>query len=303
MIVQETVPTPAGRTPATCFEYQRAESWAEAVELLGLWEDEAKILAGGQSLVPMLNLRLAFPVALIDVNQVPAADPRVEGNHVVIDANTRHQVLTRSDTVRAHAPLLAHAVQFVGNVRVRNRGTFGGSLAHADPTAEIAAITLAMGGEIVVQGPAGERTIAAEDFFVTYLTTAMAPNEVVTGARLPVAGDARWGFHEVVRRYSDFATVSVSVLARPDATGGPPQLRVVLGGVADRPVLVDQDLLEPVLSDPGDPARARESAEAIAESLDPDTDLHATADYRRRLVAVHTRRLLEHVFTEEGGAA
>ncbi|MGY4648226.1 FAD binding domain-containing protein [Mycobacterium sp. URHB0021] len=301
MTVQETV-SPADRTPATCFEYQRAESWADAVELLGLWDGEAKILAGGQSLVPMLNLRLAFPAALIDVNPVAAAEPRVEGDHLVIDANTRHRVLAGSEAVRTHAPLLAHAVQFVGNVRVRNRGTFGGSLAHADPTAEIAAITLATGGEIVVQGPAGERTIAAEDFFITYLTTAMEPDEVVTGARFPVAGDARWGFHEVVRRYSDFATVSVSVLARPDPTGGPPQLRVVLGGVADRPILVEQNLLEPVLGDPGNPDRARESAEAIAASLDPDTDLHATADYRRRLVSVHTRRLLEHVLTE-GGAA
>jgi CO/xanthine dehydrogenase FAD-binding subunit len=303
MTVQERVPAPAGRTPATCFEYQRAESWADAVELLGLWEGEAKILAGGQSLIPMLNLRLAFPAALIDVNPVPAADPRVEGDHLVIDANTRHRALTTSDAVRTHAPLLAHAVAFVGNVRVRNRGTFGGSLAHADPTAEIAAITLAMGGEIVVQGPAGARTIAAEDFFVTYLTTAMQPDEVVTGARLPVAGNARWGFHEVVRRFSDFATVSVSVLARPAVSGAPPRLRVVLGGVADRPVLVDQHLLEPVLSDPGNPARARESAEAIAASLDPETDLHATAGYRRRLVAVHTRRLLEQVLSEEGAAA
>jgi carbon-monoxide dehydrogenase medium subunit len=188
-------------------------------------------------------------------------------------------------------------------VRVRNRGTFGGSLAHADPTAEIASITLATGGEIVVLGPAGERTIAADDFFITYLTTAMEPSEVVTGARLPLAGDARWGFHEVVRRYSDFATVSVSVLARPAASGGPPQVRVVLGGVADRPVLVDHQLLEPALSGPGHPDRARESAEAIAASLDPDTDLHATADYRRRLVAVHTRRLLERVLGAEGGEA
>jgi CO/xanthine dehydrogenase FAD-binding subunit len=302
MTVHQTVPTPAGHTPATCFEYQRAESWADAVELLELWDGEAKILAGGQSLIPMLNLRLAFPGALIDVNPISAADPRVEGDHLVIDANTRHRVLTTSDAVRTHAPLLAHAVQFVGNVRVRNRGTFGGSLAHADPTAEIAAITLAMGGEIVVLGPAGERKIAADNFFVTYLTTATEPNEVVTGARLPVATDGRWGFHEVVRRYSDFATVSVSVLARPGAPGGPPHLRVVLGGVADRPVLVDQQLLEPALSDPGDPHGSRESAEAIAASLNPDTDLHATADYRRRLIAVHTRRLLEQVLAEEGGA-
>src|SRR3954453_19070690 len=224
MTVGHTMPASTGRTPATCFEYQRAESWADAGELLELWAGEAKIIAGGQSLVPMLNLRLAFPVALIDVNPVPAADPRVEGNHLVIDANTRHRVLTTSDAVRTHAPLLAHAVQFVGNVRVRNRGTFGGSLAHADPTAEIAATTLAMGGEVVALGPQGERTIPVDDFFITYLTTAIEPDEVVVGARIPVADDARWGFHEVVRRYSDFATVSVSVLARPDATGGPPQL-------------------------------------------------------------------------------
>lgn len=297
MTIQEVVPTPAGRTPATCFEYQRAESWSDAVELLGLWDGEAKILAGGQSLIPMLNLRLAFPAALIDVNPIPAQEPRVERGHLVIDANTRHRVLRTSEAVRTHAPLLAHAVQFVGNVRVRNRGTFGGTLSHADPTAEIAAITLATGGEILLLGPAGERSVSVDDFFVTYLTTATEPDEVVTGARLPVAGEARWAFHEVVRRYSDFATVSVSVLARQAEKAG---LRVVLGGVADRPIVVDQELLEPVLDDPGNPDRARESADAIAASLDPDTDLHATADYRRRLVAVHARRLLTQVFSEEG---
>jgi CO/xanthine dehydrogenase FAD-binding subunit len=303
MTVQETTTPPEGRTAATCFEYQRAESWADAVELLDLWNGEAKILAGGQSLIPMLNLRLAFPAALVDVNPIPAMDPRVEGDHLVIDANTRHRVLRTSEVVRTHAPLLAHAVQFVGNVRVRNRGTFGGTLSHADPTAEIAAITLATGGEIHVLGPDGERSVPVDDFFVTYLTTAVEPNEVVIGARLPVAGDARWGFHEVVRRYSDFATVSVSVLARPAANGGPPRLRVVLGGVADRPIVVAEELLEPALDDPGNPDRARESADAIAAALDPDTDLHATADYRRRLVAVHTRRLLAQVLSEGGGAA
>jgi CO/xanthine dehydrogenase FAD-binding subunit len=302
MTVQETVPTPAGRTPATCFEYQRAESWADAVELLELWDGDAKILAGGQSLIPMLNLRLAAPGALIDVNPIPAADPRVDGEHILIEANTRHRVLTTSEVVRTHAALLAHAVQFVGNVRVRNRGTFGGTLAHADPTGEIAAVTMAMGGEIVVQGPAGTRTILADDFFITYLTTAIEPNEVIVGGRIPIGGGGRWGFHEVVRRYSDFATVSVTVMARP-TTSNAPELRVVLGGVADRPLLVNQDLLAPALSDPGNPDRARESAEAIAASLEPDTDLHGTADYRRRLVAVHTRRILEQVLVDEGGTA
>jgi CO/xanthine dehydrogenase FAD-binding subunit len=298
MTVGEAVSTATGRTPASCFEYQRAESWADAVELLGLWDGEAKILAGGQSLVPMLNLRLAFPGALIDVNPVPAADPRAEEGHLVIDANTRHQVLTTSDAVRTHAPLLAHAARFVGNVRVRNRGTFGGTLSHADPTAEIGAVVLALGGEVHVVGPQGPRTVAADDFFVTYLTTDLGPEDVVTGARLPVAGDARWGFHEVVRRYSDFATVSVSVVARPSGADGRPDVRVVLGGVADRPILVERELLEPALDAPGDPDRARESAGAIAASLEPDTDLHGSADYRRRMVAVHTRRLLEQVLGE-----
>ncbi|GAB5897170.1 xanthine dehydrogenase family protein subunit M [Mycolicibacterium mageritense] len=296
MTVQET--TQAGRTAASCFEYQRAESWSDAIELLELWDDEAKILAGGQSLIPMLNLRLAAPGALIDVNPIPAAAPRLDGDHIVIDANTRHRVLTTSDVVRTHAPLLSHAVRFVGNVRVRNRGTFGGTLAHADPTGEIAAVTIAMGGEIIVQGPRGTRTVPADEFFITYLTTAMEPNEVIVGGRIPVGANGRWGFHEVVRRYSDFATVSVTVMARA-AT----DVRVVLGGVAVRPLLVDPEYLAPALSDPGNPDRARESADAIAASLDPDTDLHATADYRRRLVAVHTRRLLEQVLAEEGRTA
>ncbi|MGV0592585.1 FAD binding domain-containing protein [Mycolicibacterium porcinum] len=298
MTVQETVPTPAGRAAATCFEYQRAESWSDAVELLGLWDGEAKILAGGQSLIPMLNLRLAAPAALIDINPIAAGHPRVEDGHLIIDANTRHRVLTTSEVVTTHAPLLAHAVQFVGNVRVRNRGTFGGTLAHADPTGEIAAVTVAMGGEIVVQGPAGTRTVPADEFFITYLTTVIEPDEVIVGGRLPVGGGGRWGFHEVVRRYSDFATVSVTAMSRPGAG-----LRVVLGGVAVRPLLVDQELLAPALSDPGNPDRARESADAIAVSIDPDTDLHGTADYRRRLVAVHTRRLLQQVLAEDGGAA
>jgi carbon-monoxide dehydrogenase medium subunit len=233
----------------------------------------------------MLNLRLAFPGALM-----------------VIDANTRHKTLMSSEEVRTHAPLLAHVIPFIGNVRVRNRGTFGGTLSHADPTAEIAAVVMAMGGEIVLQGPAGRRTVNADSFFITYLTTATEPNEVVVGARIPVGGAGRWGFHEVVRRYSDFATVSVSVMAR-SASDTDPGLRVVLGGVADRPLVVDQTMLAPALADPGSPDAARESADAIAASLDPDSDLHGSADYRRRLVAVYVDRLLQQVLTTEGDPA
>ena len=293
---QQLTSTTEDRTPATCFEYQRAETWQDAVELLSLWEGEAKILAGGQSLVPMLNLRLAFPAALIDVNPVPTAEPYVEDGHLVLPALTRHAVLARSELVRRHAPLLSHAVQFVGNVRVRNRGTLGGSLSHADPTAELAAVVMAMNGTITVLGGNGTRTIPAADFFVTYLTTALAEDEVVTEVRLPCAGGSSWGFHEVVRRYSDFATVSVSVVAAEDLTG----LRVVLGGVADRPVLVADALLDPVLQAPADAEAVRAAATGIAASVDPDSDLHGSADHKRHLVAVHTRRLLEQVLADAG---
>jgi carbon-monoxide dehydrogenase medium subunit len=173
----------------------------------------------------------------------------------------------------------------------------GGSLSHADPTAEIAAVVLAMNGTITVLGPAGARTIAAEDFFITYLTTALAEDEVVTEVRLPTAADSAWAFHEVVRRYSDFATVSVSVVAPP---GAPDRVRVVLGGVADRPVLVASDLLGPALQAPGDPDAARTAAAGIAASVSPDTDLHGSTDHKRHLVAVHTRRLLEQVLADAG---
>lgn len=293
--------TPADRTPASVFEYQRAETWEDAVELLGIWDGEAKILAGGQSLIPMLNLRLAFPEALIDINPIAAVEPHLDEGHLVIDANTRHSAVAKSPLVRTHAPLLAHAIQFIGNVRVRNRGTLGGSLAHADPTAEIPAVILALGGDVIVLGPNGRRTIPADDFFVTYLTTAIEADELIVGVRIPVADDARWAFHEVVRRYSDFATVSVTAVARPGE--GAPDLRVVLGGVADRPFLVDRELLAPALSAPGDAVRARETSDAIAYSLDPESDLHASADYRRRLVSVHTRRLLHEVLGGEGDPA
>lgn len=290
------------RTPVTIFEYQRVSSWAEAVEHLSRWDGDARIIAGGQSLVPMVTLRLAAPAALIDVNAIEARPPFVENGFLTLDAMTRYKTLVSSDIVRTHAPLLAHATRFIGNVRVRNRGTLGGSLAHAEPTAEIGAVLLALEAEVVTLGPSGERTILIDDFLVSYLTTALEQDEVVTGARIPIAGNERWAFHEVVGRYADFATVSVTVVAKA-TDGGTSDLRVVLGGVADRPVLVDAELLRPVREAAKDARLINEAAQAIAASIDPNTDLHASASYRRTLVAVHTRRLLERVLGHEGGVA
>jgi len=279
---------------STTFEYQVADCWEEAVELLALWGGEAKILAGGQSLVPMMNLRLAAPGALIDVTPIRSDGPFVDGDDLVIPATTRHAEVLRSPLVRRHCPLLAQAISLVGNVRVRNRGTFGGSLAHADPTGEIPCTVLAAGGRVTLQGPRGSRVVHARDFFVTYLTTAAEPDEVVTEVRIPLRGpNSRWSFEERVRRFSDFATVEVAVAADLAADGHTvDRLDVVLGGVADRPLSLDGDVLAPLVGASAEAELVRGVAEAAAERIEPESDVHASADYRRRLTRVLTERAL-----------
>lgn len=288
---------PAERVQPAAFEYQRADSWEEAVELLRIWNGEGKIIAGGQSLVPMFNLRLTTAAALIDINDIgDEGGPRLEDEGgepvVVVPALTRHSTILTSGVIAEHAPLLQRAISLVGNVRVRNRGTFGGSIAHADPTGEIPCCVLSMGGSITVRGPRGTRTIAASDWFRTYLTTAAEPDELVTEVRIPSAAGAAWAFEEAVRRFSDFATVAVAVQTRPGRLPA-----IVLGGVADRPLLLPDDMVDP-LSDPqSDILQA--VAESAAGSVTPESDVHATGEYRRRLVRVLVRRALEHALRSE----
>jgi CO/xanthine dehydrogenase FAD-binding subunit len=281
---------PGERTQPTAFEYQRADSWEEAVELLRIWDGEAKIIAGGQSLVPMLNLRLTMPGALIDINEIgEQGGPRLEdGDHgpvVVIPALTTHATVRSSSVIAEHCPMLHHAVSLVGNVRVRNRGTFGGSIAHADPTSEIPCCVLAMGGSMSLIGPRGARIVPATEWFRTYLTTAAEPDELVTEVRIPSAAGAAWSFDEEVRRYSDFATVSVAVQTRPE---GRPV--IVLGGVADRPILLSEDIVDSI-REPNIETFTR-VAELAASSVNPEGDVHASGDHRRRLVRVLVRRAL-----------
>ncbi|MDN5892391.1 MAG: FAD binding domain-containing protein [Nocardioides sp.] len=278
---------------SSAFEYQTADCWEEAIKLRALWGEGAKLIAGGQSLVPMINLRLAMPAALIDLNPIVSSGPWLDQGELVIPAMTRHRAVLDSPLVATHFPMLAKAVGLVGNVRVRNRGTIGGSVSHADPTGEIPCVVLAAGGRIVVQGPSGMRSVPADDFFLTYLTTATDLDEVVTEIRLPVAGDQDgWGFDEVTRRFSDFATVEVAVSARSRASEEIPELRVVLGGVADRPLLLGEDILEPFRRLGADPQAIDEVAQNAANSISPESDVHASADYRRRLTQVLTRRSL-----------
>lgn len=281
------------------FEYQVADCWEEAVELLVLWNGEGKIIAGGQSLTPMLNLRLVAPAALIDIAAIQSAGPHVDGAELVIPATTRHVDALRSPLVQQHCPMLAHAIGLVGNVRVRNRGTIGGSIAHADPTGEIPCTVLAAGGRIRLQGPSGQRFVDAADFFVTYLTTAAEADEVVTEIRVPIQRpNACWGFQEIVRRFSDFATVEVAVAAVTAADGHTiEKVDVVLGGVADQPYKLSDELLAPLVGGTGGAADVARVAELAAEVIDPESDVHASGEYRRRMTGVLTRRVLTETFT------
>jgi carbon-monoxide dehydrogenase medium subunit len=278
------------------FRYARAASVAEAIALLAAAPGESKLLAGGQSLVPMLNMRLVRPGVLVDVNglhELTGIVPTPDGG-LRIGALTRHAELAVSPVVIRRAPLLAEAARHVGHAAIRNRGTLGGSLAHADPAAELPAALVALQARVTIAGPHGTRGVSAEEFFQGLLTTALEPDEVLTAVEV-AAQPAGWGFAEIARRPGDFALAGVAAVARP-ARGAPTRVehaRLVGFGVADRPVrLVDPEriLLQ------ADTSLALEIAAragaAAAGNCDPPSDVHGSADYRRHLLTVLTERAL-----------
>src|SRR5579875_1819278 len=292
---------------APAFDYAAAASYDEAVRLLAAAGDEAKILAGGQSLLPMLNLRLARPALLIDINPADQRQPSLAaagraaaggqaghdgGSLLRLPALTRHRVLLEHDLVRRWCPLLAEAARHVGNVRVRNRGTVGGSLAHADPASEIGCCALAAGARIVARGPDGDRTVPAGELFAGYWTTTLAASEVITDVLIPAARPRQgWSFHEMVRRTSDFAIVAVAALVELDERAERiAAARVALAGVADRVTLAGPELLAGLAGGAAEDIDA--AAAAVADSLRPASDVHASGSYRRRLARVLTARAL-----------
>jgi CO/xanthine dehydrogenase FAD-binding subunit len=291
---------------ASAFDYVTAASYDEAVRLLADSTErgqEAKILAGGQSLMPMLNLRLAHPELLIDINEADRREPSVCDGNLRLPALTRHRVLLEHDLVRRHCPLLADAIRYVGNVRVRNRGTIGGSLAHADHTAEIGCCALAAGAQVVARGPAGDRTVPVSDLFAGYWTTTLAEAEIITDVLIPVARPRQgWAFHEMVRRTSDFAIVAVAATVNlAERTNVIAAARLALAGVADRVVLADPELAGLRVSTAGDEA-IDAAAARIAGRLNPDSDVHASGEYRRRLARVLVARALREACTRAAAA-
>ncbi len=290
------------------FRYARAGTLAEAIALLAAAPEETKLLAGGQSLVPMLNMRLVRPAVLVDVNGLPeltGITTTADGG-LRIGALTRHAELATLPAVRERAPLLAEAARHVGHAAIRNQGTLGGSLAHADPAAELPAALLALDARVRIQGPRGAREVAADAFFRGLLATALEPDEILTAVDVP-AQPPGWGFAEIARRPADFALAGVAVvvgvrhpltLPSPPPGGegvpeaGPRELvRLVGFGVGDRPVRLTgaERLLTGAPLDDGSAARA---GAAAALDCDPPSDVHGSADYRRHLAGVLVERAL-----------
>lgn len=264
------------------FDYVRAESFAHALELLNEHGDEAKVLAGGHSLLPLMKLRLASPSVLVDIGGVrDLSYVRDAGDHIAVGALTRHLDVHESDMLRSEVPVLAHVAGQIGDPQVRHRGTIGGSLAHGDPASDLPAVCLALRATLVLSGPGGERQVPAAEFFTGFLETALARDEVLTEIRFAKMREAGWSFQKFGLRAQDWAIVGV-VAVRNGHTG------VALVNMADTPVLASA-----VEAAVAGGASAAEAAEHASDGLDPPHDVRSSREYRRHLAQVLVRRALE----------
>jgi carbon-monoxide dehydrogenase medium subunit len=268
-------------------EYQRAASLEEAIATLAEGGWDAKALAGGQSLVPLLNLRLARPTLLVDLNAVPGLDGiEATNGSLRVGALVRQSELERSPAARSRCPLLAECLPHVGHFATRNRGTIGGSIAHADAAAELPLALVTIGGSVVAESPRGRREIAADDFFVTHFTTALEEGELVVETVWPAAG-LGWGyaFEELAQRHGDYGLAMAACALRAE-NGVAAEVRLALGAVTERPTAVVTGLEGRAI----DREAAAEAAAAARAAVDPVPTVHATAEYLRHLVGVLAER-------------
>lgn len=275
------------------FAYTKAKTLKEAVTLLAKHKDDARLLAGGQSLIATLNMRLSAPDLLIDINGIKNLNGIAKkGKYVEIGALARHSQVEHSDIIAKHAPLITLAMPHIGHPAIRNRGTFGGSIAFADPAAELPACLLALGGEIDIAGPRGKRKVKADFFFKGLFETALRPQEMITAMRIPAADKAtRVGFAELARRHGDYAIVGLAATARSNGKGLA-DVRLAYFGVGDTPV------------------RARKAEAALAAGdvdaavkaldLDPHDDVQATAKTKKHLAGVLLRRVAKQLMETRG---
>jgi carbon-monoxide dehydrogenase medium subunit len=279
------------------FEYFQPETVEEALALLAEHGSDAKPLAGGQSLIPAMNFRLATPAILVDLNALDALAYVQQGATLRLGAMTRQRSVERSEAVKEDAPLLAEAMPFIAHAAIRNRGTIGGSLAHADPAAELPAVMLALDARFELQSRAGSRTVSANDFFVGLFATAIQPGEALTHIEIPKpVKHTGYAFQEISRRHGDFALVGVATTVTLTADSRCADARIALLSVGDRPMLAERG--SAVLKGQLPTAEAIDAAAQAAahEDIDPPGDIHASAKYRRQLASVLTRRALTRAF-------
>ena len=286
------------------FDYHDPTTVEEVLDLLSEYGDDAKVLAGGQSLMPMLNFRLARPAHLVDINRVPALSAATaSADTLTVGAMTRQRALERSAQVHDWCPLLRRALALVGHPPIRNRGTLGGSLAHADPAAELPAVALALDARLVLRRSSGRRVVPAKDFFVGQLATVTRPDELLVAVELP-AWPRRTGYaiQEVAMRRGDFALGGLIAVLSFGVDGRIEAAWIVGFGLADRPIRIDAAEAVLLGTEAADEAFA-EAARLVSRAVDPPNDIHASADYRRRLAGVLTRRALVEAAASARGLA
>ena len=275
------------------FAYAKAKSLDHAIELLARPDGEARLLAGGQSLIATLNMRLSAPKVLIDLNGVGGlAGIAAKNGMIEIGALTRHVEAERSADIARHAPLIALAMPHIGHAAIRNRGTLGGSIAFADPAAELPACLVALGGEVEIAGPEDRRTVQADDFFMGLFETALDPGDVLTAIRVPAATpESRVGFAEFARRHGDYAMVGLAATAQADGKGLG-DVRLAYFGVGNTPVRARK--AETKLTE----GNVDDAVQALAADLDPTGDVQATAATKKHLAGVLLRRVAQQLMAE-----
>ncbi|WP_180994348.1 FAD binding domain-containing protein [Bacillus sp. Marseille-P3661] len=284
------------------FEYFQPSTLSETVSLLEDFGPAAKIIAGGQSLLPLMNFRLARPPYLIDINGVSELENiYVEEDCIKIGALVRHSSLIRDPIIKQYMPVLTDVAKNIGHIHIRNRGTFGGSISHSDAAAELPVASVALDATFRVVGPDGERQIPAEEFFITYLTTALEPGEILVETKIPLLSPGTgYGVQEISRRHGDFALVLVITILKLATDGTCQDARFVIGGVSDRPLratLAEDYLIGRTLTNED----LTKAAKLAAKECDPESDLHCSAEYRKELVEVIGKKALGEAFIKAKG--
>jgi CO/xanthine dehydrogenase FAD-binding subunit len=278
------------------FDYVAPTTVDAAVEALRAANGEGKILAGGQSLLPLLNFRMARPAVLVDLNGIKELSfIELRGDCVVIGALTRHREIEQSPLIASKLPVMAAAMRHVAHLAIRNRGTIGGSLSHADPAAELPMLSLFYDATLSVQGPSGRRTIAAEDFFVDTLTNCLEPEEIVVEIEFPILEHDGWAFEEVARRFGDFALASIAISVRRSGARID-DARVAVMGVADTPLRLGEVETQLGAIEINDQMPDRFS-KLVTSSVSANGDLHASAEYRQHLLGQLARRAMQTALT------